>query len=169
MVEGGLVFRRRERSVEGGAGLGGGRGGVLAHEGEGEPAAEFLAEQVEDAQGVFDVSGQDEVAHEDAAFGEIGAGWIEGIEKALFGDHEAEGFEGDFGVALVAHDEAGENGVGKLEVGQEDVDERGVARDHGGELVPGGIEEEGNPDAFVAQAGAELFDVGPEVIGRDEV
>jgi hypothetical protein len=64
---------------------------------------------------------------------------------------------------------AGEDGIGELEIGQEDVHLRGVAGDHGGELVAGGIEEEGDFDAFVAQAGAEGLDVRPEVVGGDEV
>ena len=169
VVDGGLIFGGIEGAVEGGAVVGDGDGGVLAHEGEGEPAAEFLAEEVKDAQGIVDVAGQDEMTYQHAALGEVGARGVEGIEEAFFGDHEAEGFEGDFGVAFVAHDEAGEGGVGELEVGEEDVHEGGIARDHGGELVAGGIEEEGEGDAFVAEAGAEGFDVGPEVVGGDEV
>ena len=168
-IEGVLIFGGGKGAVEGGAVGGAGDGGVLAHQGEGEEAAELGAEHFEDAARVFGVSGQNEVADKHAGLRGIGAGGIEGVQKSLGGDHEAQGFHGGFGVAFVAHDEAGEGRVGEFEVGEEDVDVFGVARNHVRQMVAGGVEEDRQADAVGAQPGDEFLDVRPEMVGGDEV
>ena len=55
----------------------GGDGHELAHEGDGEVGADVLGQEVEHAQAVVELSGQDEVSdHESAGGGEVAGGIV---------------------------------------------------------------------------------------------
>ena len=141
----------------------------MGHEGEGEGGAEFAAEGFEDLDGVGDVAGEDEMADEEAGLGGFGARGVEGVEIAFFGGDAGEGGEGDVGIAGVAHDFGGEGGGRKFEVGEENLHEGEGAVEEGGGVVAGGVEDEGDGDAAAAEGAGEGFDVGPDVVGGDEV
>ena len=139
---------------------------VLGHDVDVGVGGEFLGEEAHDVGALVGVAGHDEVADEEAAFGEPFFVHLEGADLAV---HLAHDLAGGGGVVFGFEVAEGEVVVPEFEVGHVDVDDAVEEVEAVEGVVGGGVVDDGQAQAALDGDGEGFEELGHDVFGGDEV
>jgi len=143
-------------------------GTILGHETEGQAPAELQEKGSEGVQGVFHVSWQNKVPHEDslACREKI---IFEGIEEALAGDHFFNGGKRHVRIVPASGQFLGETAIRIFEIRQVDVRVVMGELEQFPGLITGKVEDHGEAVSSSSKLGDEPESMGKEVVRGHEV
>ena len=91
------------------------------------------------------------------------------LKKTLSRNHAPYRRQGGFRITMITGTSERKFGIGKFEIRQKNIHVLGVARNQIRVLQPGAVEKKRQRFAGGAQAAAQLLDMRPKMVGRDEV
>jgi hypothetical protein len=141
---------------------------ILGHETQGKLGSEFYKQRGQGIDGVFHMSGKDEVPDQDSSFGE-GVPLIKAVQKSLLRDHLGEGGKSYIRIIMASRKLFRQFPIRIFEVGKIDV-HVGFCRlekVHG--LVAGEIEDHREIISFAPEKSDKLKHIGEEMIRRHKI